>query len=310
MGNNWYDILAIIAAAGAGILILVLGWRRTPLLIQPRQVQTRGLKGVAERLQANIQARLVARVGGELPEGASSINFVLVILGAISISLLVFLWMGLGPLSLLFGAVAGYIAATVYASWAAKKRAVELDDQVMACLEIMRLVQRASKAQALVVLKDAIVELGNPVQEEIGDIISLTATSERIDVVLRHLQDRAAGRSERLRELIALLADIYRPTEDGRVDPERQAQMVDVSYEVAQDQDEVDRKVDEMSTQPKATRWVVVAIIVGVLLYEFLVQGDTMRYFISTTMGMISLGIVALLILGVIFIGERLAKVE
>lgn len=306
------DWLAILAIMVIGVAVIALGWEHTPVPLTRTGGRRRekGLRGVVQGLDDELRGHLMAQVGGDLPEGVTPQRFLALILLAMTGTILLLLWMGFGGIALIGGGVAGYIAATAYANAAAKKRQKKLNSQVLAAAEIMQDVILATGNQAIQVLADVAKKLGNPLYEEVGPLISKAAAGDALVTAITEMQDKVAGSSSLLIQLLAVFREIYRPTEEGRISPDKQARMVGGFLEQAEYETELERDVEVLASPGRTTRWLVVAIIVGILLFQFLVQPDTMRNFISTTFGQISMVIVLLLILAVIVVGERIAKVD
>lgn len=293
------------------IAVLVLGWeRRGRAFMVTARARPKGLKGLLQWCFDWGDARLKSRVGGELPTGVSAQRWLAIILAAMGGVILLFLWLGFGGLALLAGGVAGYVAATAYANSAMKKRRLRLEAQVKRAAEIQLAIIRAANKDAFPALVEAASTIGAPFAEELRDVTQMSGMGERMDQLLAAVQEHVAAASPLLVQYLAAHREIYRPTDQGRMPPDRQADILEGFVTQAREEERLARQIETLAAPGRTTRWLVVGIIVGILLFEFIFQPDTMRAFVATSTGQVSMVIVTFLVLVVVVLGERIARVE
>lgn len=305
-----------LVAAFAFLLIfcaaVYVAWERPARVYRPGKTVTptrrKGPLGWWDGLNGRLRLYMEQRVGGELPTDASPQRLVAIVLVCVTVGALLLLALGLGIVAVLGGAVAGYVGATAYTERVTRQRQQKLKMQVLGAAEIMRSGLRAGTGQeALVLLGAVAAALGNPLQEEVAGVIGLTSAGERVHEVIAAVQDKAT--SKVLVQFLSVLRSFYGPEATGRLAVRSQAEMMDTFYEQAMRQDSLEREIDVLMRPGKATRWMVVGIIAGLTIIQFIMQYETMQYFITTTVGQVSIAIVVLLIVVVVVVGNRISNI-
>lgn len=309
---NWYTYLAVLGVLMVAVPLLILVWPRVPQIVRIRSQRQPGLKGLWQRFHDWVLSWLLsqAKAKESLPEGFSTEKFLLVLLVAIVGGVLLMLWMGLPLLALLGGAVAGYLAATMYASAAARKRRQRLEAQIFAVTRILSGVMRGASVQALDVLRLTLKKIGQPLQEELLPLVTRTAAGEQPQAVLLDLQKNLSFESPLFVDFFSTLRECYRPAEDGSVSSSRQAELISGFFVQAKNDREVERTRDVLARPGRTTKVMVIGIILMIAVFQFVMQPDTMKYFVSITFGQVALVIVLLLIVVVQVLGERFSQIE
>lgn len=310
--QDGYAYLALLGVLLVIIPLVILAWPRVPEYVRIRSKRERGLKGLVQRFRDRVESWLLSQAKAKetLPTGYSTEKFLLILLLAIIGGVLLMLWMGLGLLALLGGVVAGYVAATTYAASAARKRKERLESQIFAITRIKSHVMRGASVQALDVLRVVLPRIGSPLQEELLPLVSRVAAGEQAQAVLRDLQQQVGADSDLFVDYFGTLRECYRPGADGSVSASRQGELISGFFVQAKQNREVERTREVLARPGRATKLMVIGIIAMIAVFQFVMQPDTMKYFVSITFGQVALVIVLLLIIVVQVLGERFSRVE
>ena len=138
-------------------------------------------------------------------------------------------------------------------------------------------------------------------------ILTPLASGESLATLLNRLTE--GGRYQSYPTLHRLLLQLARAVR-GRLTPEEMEHTVRAFLDTAEMVDEVQRELVVDVTQTRYSRWTVVVIIAGGILFMAFIMPDARQHWLHDLVGQVTMLVVSLFVATAIGLGERLSKMK